>query len=220
MSLDFSVLTSHRAEILAGLRLTLTMWAGASAMAMALGLVIAASQRYLGPAARTPVRLYVTIFRGTPLLIQLFLLYYGGPSFGLVLSPVAAGLIGLTIYGSAQFAEIFRSGFESIPVGQIEAAQMSGIGAFDTMRHIEIPQLLLIILPSLFNTLVVMTKETAILSVIAIPDLTAILSGIGSETFAYAETLFTLAAFYWILLEVLTTVGRALERRFGRHLAR
>jgi polar amino acid transport system permease protein len=220
MKFDPTIITSHWPEILAGMSLTLRIWLGSSVLGMAIGLVLAAVQHYGAGLVGRLVGVYVTVFRGTPFLIQLFLLYYGGPSAGLVLSPTAAGILGLTIYSSAQFIEIFRSGFMSVPPGQIEAAQISGLTPVQTIQHVQIPQILLIILPSLVNMLIIMTKETAVLSVIAIPDLTAVLSGIGSATFAYTETLFALAAFYWILLELVTMAGRLAERRVGRYLVR
>lgn len=220
MTLDFSVITAHGQEVLAGTRLTLEIWLGASALGLVLGLVLAAVQYYGRGLVGALVTGYVSIFRGTPFLIQLFLLYYGGPSFGLVLDPTMAGVLGLTVYSSAQFVETFRSGFAAIPHGQIEAAGICGLNRWQTLWHVQIPQILLIILPSLVNILVIMTKETAVLSVISIPDLTAVLSGIGSETYAYAETLFVLAAFYWVLLELVSAAGRAAEQRVGRYLER
>lgn len=220
MTLDFTVITSHWHEVLAGMGLTLEIWVAASALGLALGLVLAASQFYGRGLVGGLVSAYVNVFRGTPFLIQLFLLYYGGPSVGVVLTPTMAGVLGLTIYSSAQFVETFRAGFAAIPQGQIEAAGICGLNRMQTLWHVQIPQILLIILPSLVNILVIMTKETAVLSVISIPDLTAVLSGIGSETYAYAETLFALAAFYWILLELLSAAGRVAEQRVGRYLDR
>ncbi|MCF1505908.1 amino acid ABC transporter permease [Afifella sp. H1R] len=217
---DFSVLTDHAVEIRNGIVLTLELWVAGSVMGFVLGLTLAVLQVYAGRPAYRLVAAYVAIFRGTPFLIQLFLLYYGGPSIGLMLSPIQAGAIGLTLYGSAQFVEIFRAGFQSVPHGQIEAARMSGLSHLQIVQHIQLPQMMLIILPSIVNLLVILTKETALLSVISIPDVTAVLQGIGSSTYAFSETLFALAAFYWILLECVTTLGRWAERRAGRYLAR
>ncbi|WP_321340190.1 amino acid ABC transporter permease [Breoghania sp.] len=220
MMFDYTILTSNWREIFDGICLSLELWLGGSLLGLVLGLALATVHHYGDFIVRALIAAYVGIFRGTPLLIQLFVLYYGGPSFGLVLSPVAAGLIGLTIYGSAQFVEIFRAGFAAIGPGQIEAAKMSGLGAMQTLWHIQIPQMLLIILPSLVNMMVIMTKETAILSVISIPELTAVMSGIGASTYAFAETLFALAAFYWVLLEGVSAVGRLAENRVSRYLAK
>ncbi|HEY0293978.1 MAG TPA: amino acid ABC transporter permease [Bordetella sp.] len=215
---DFSGFDGRWAEILAGLVLTLELWVAGTALGLLIGLALAAIQVNAGARTRAIVRGYVAIFRGTPLLVQLFLLYYGGPSVGLLLTPAAAGLLGLAIYASAQFIEIFRSGFESVPRGQIEAARISGLSRGQILAHVELPQMLIIIVPSLINTLVIMTKETAILSAISIPDLTAVLYGIGSETYNIIPPLFCLAIFYWALLECVTVLGRGLERRASRYL--
>lgn len=216
---DFSGFDGRWAEILAGLSLTLQLWLAGTALGLLAGVVLAAIQVNAKGLPRVLVRGYVTLFRGTPLLVQLFILYYGGPSLGLLLTPAAAGLLGLAIYSSAQFIEIFRSGFESVPRGQVEAARISGLSRVQILAHIELPQMLILIVPSLVNTLVIMTKETAILSAISIPDLTAVLYGIGSETFNIIPPLFCLAAFYWGLLECVTALGRALERRTSRYLS-
>jgi polar amino acid transport system permease protein len=216
---DFSGFDGRWPDIWAGLGLTLRLWLLGTALGLLLGLALAAIQVSSKGLARTLVRGYVGVFRGTPLLIQLFLLYYGGPSFGLVLSPEQAGLLGLTLYASAQLVEIFRSGFESVPGGQIEAARMAGLTRLQILRHVELPQMLIIIVPSLVNTLVIMTKETAILSTITIPDLTAVLYGIGSETYNIITPLFFLAIFYWVLLEFVSMLGRGLERRTSRYLS-
>lgn len=220
MTLDFSSITDNIGAIRSGVELTLVLWLAGSVCAMVLGFAVATLHHYCGTVVRSFVILYVRIFRGTPLLIQLFLLYYGGPSFGLTLSPVAAGLTGLALYAGAQFSEIFRSGFESVPPGQIEAAEMLGIGRAHRVWHIQLPQMLLIILPSLVNMFVNTMKETALFSVISIPEITAVLSGIGSSTYAFAETLFTLAIFYWVMLEVTTFAGRAIERRLSQYTLR
>lgn len=220
MKFDLSVITGNWPQIQDGMILTIVLWLIGSTSAMLLGFVMATLSHYLGEGVRRVVRAYVIVFRGTPLLVQLFLLYYGGPSFGLVLTPIAAGLIGITLYAGAQFTEIFRSGYESIPRGQIEAAQMSGMTSPSIVWHVQLPQMVLIILPSLINMYLNTMKETALLSVISIPDVTAILSGIGSSTYAFSETLLALAIFYWVMLEITTLLGRSLERRARRYTLR
>ncbi|CAA0087068.1 L-cystine transport system permease protein YecS [Starkeya nomas] len=158
--------------------------------------------------------------RGTPFLIQLFVIYYGGPFFGLDLTPLVAGVAGLALYGGAYFSEIFRAGFLSVPPGQIEAARMMGIGRLDIVRHVQLPQMLVIILPALANMTVLLSKETAVLSVITVNELTSVVQSIGSTTFAFAETLLFLALVYWAFLEIVTAAARRLEKRVGRFMLR
>ncbi|WP_251976125.1 amino acid ABC transporter permease [Salinicola avicenniae] len=216
--MDFSVLTEHAGEIGSGFLMTLWTWIGGVALALAAGLVIAVIQLSAGPWIRGALRCYIEVIRATPFLVQLFLLYYGGPSFGLSLSPMAAGLIGLGLYGSVYFAEIFRTGFTSIPQGQIEAAQMLGLTSRQIVCRVQIPQMLVLILPALVNFTTILGKETPVLSIITVPELTFVLTGVGAETFAYVETLLALCVGYFILAELCSRLGQWLERRASLYL--
>jgi polar amino acid transport system permease protein len=164
------------------------------------------------------VRCYIELFRGTPLLIQLFLLYYGGPSVGITLSAFTVGLLGLGFYGSAYFAEIFRAGFESVPKGQIEAGSSFGFSRGDRLRHIVLPQMLAIVIPPSINLLIILLKDTAVLSIITVRELTFQVTGITIETFTFVEPFVILAAVYWILTELTSYIGQQLEYRVGGHL--
>lgn len=220
MTIDFSVLLDNWSDILRGMYLTLKIWLASTLVGGLLGLALATLQVHCGRLLSFLVAMYIYVFRGVPLLILLFLIYYGGPSMGLVLDPVPAGILGLGLHSSAYFAENFRAGYQSVDSGQIEAAQLAGLSGFQTLLHVQLPQMLVVVVPALANTVVNVTKETAILSVIAVPELTAVLSGIGSATYAFVETLFVLAAFYWLLLEGVSMLARRAEGFAGRHLAR
>lgn len=161
---------------------------------------------------------YIEIFRGTPILIQLFLLYYVGPNFGLMLGPEQAGITGLTLYGSAYFAEIFRSGLESIPKAQIEAASSLGIGKVRTFRKIIMPQLTALIMPPSINQAITLLKDSAVLSIITVPELTKITTRIINESFATTEPLIILGLLYWTLAETLSYAGSKMEFRLTRYL--
>ncbi|MFC0266877.1 amino acid ABC transporter permease [Kushneria aurantia] len=216
--MDFSVLTDHLPEIAHGFLITLLSWFGGIMLGAILGLLIAIIQLGAGRWVRAGLRVYIEIVRATPFLVQLFLLYYGGPALGLRLSPMAAGLIGLGIYGSVYFAEIFRTGFLSVPRGQIEAAHMLGMSPRTVIRRIQLPQMMVLILPALTNFTIVLGKETPILSIITVPELTFVLTGIGSETFAYVETLLALCVGYYLMAEFCSRLGQRLESRMGRYL--
>ena len=114
MTFDITLLQQYGPDLLRGLRLTIVIWLAGSAIAMVVGGVVAVPLTFGRPKLRAVVRCYVELFRGTPLLVQLFLLYYGGPRVGLTLSAMAAGLIGLGLYGGAYFAELFAPDFASI----------------------------------------------------------------------------------------------------------
>ena len=109
MTLDFALIASMGPELLRAAGVTLSTWLGGAVVAVVLGFVVAVLRRY-GPAFLNHVlRAYVELMRGTPFLIQLFLLYYGGPFIGISLDPIPAGLLGLSVYGAAYFSEIFRA---------------------------------------------------------------------------------------------------------------
>ena len=122
--MNFALLGESLPEILQGLAVTMLMWLPGSALALALGLVVAILRHYGGAVLDRALQLLFGIIRGTPFLVQIFLLYYGGPFVGLDLDAATAGLIGLSVYGAAYFAEIFRGGFAAVPRGHVEAARL------------------------------------------------------------------------------------------------
>jgi polar amino acid transport system permease protein len=220
MSFDPAILIDNWRGILDGMVLTLLIWVIGTALGLVIGLAVAVLQLFTNRLVAAPLAFYVALMRGTPFLIQLFILYYGGPAFGLDLTPLVAGTLGLALYGGAYFSEIFRAGFLSVPPGQIEAAEMMGISRLSIIRHVQLPQMLVIILPALANMTVLLSKETAVLSVITVNELTSVVQSIGSTTFAFAETLLFLALVYWAFLEIVTALARRLEKRVGRFTLR
>jgi polar amino acid transport system permease protein len=220
MKMDLSVLTGNAGAILGGFAITVETWIAGVAIGVLAGLAIALLQRRgIGPLNRI-LRLYIEVVRGTPFLVQLFFLYYGGPSIGLQLEAVSAGILGLGIYGSAYFAEVFRAGFNAIPKGQMEAATCLGLSRRQTVWRIMLPQMLVIIVPSLSNTIIVLSKETAVLSVITVPELTGVLTGIGSASYAFTEVLLTMCVGYLLLVEMTAWFGRWVEAKVGRYMLR
>lgn len=215
---QFQVLIDNWPSILSGLGLTAVTWILSVLFGALAGLVLAIIRLRSGTTIRLAIDGYVGLIRGTPLLIQLFLLYYGGPFVGISLSALVAGVVGLSVYAAAYYAEIFRAGFEAVPKGQVEAAAMAGLSQRQTIFRVMLPQTMLIILPSLTNMATVMIKETAILSVITVSELTATLSNIGSVNFTYVPTLTSLALFYWGSLELISLLGRRAERHSRRFL--
>lgn len=218
MIFDPTIITNHLGDIGEGFMVTLGTWSSGVVLGVLLGLLIAVAQLFGNNLVRAPLRVFIEMIRSTPFLVQLFLVYYGGPSFGLNLDPIPAGILGLGIYGSVYFAEIFRTGFESVARGQLEAADCLGISRLQCITRIQIPQMLVIILPALVNLVTILCKETAVLSIITIPELTMVLTGIGSETFAFVETLLVLCIGYLLLVEACSRLGMLLEVRVGRFM--
>jgi polar amino acid transport system permease protein len=220
MSFDPALLWQYGPDLLSGLLLTIEVWIVGSVLALLIGGTLGVMLTF-GPSGwRVAIRCYVEFFRGTPLLVQLFMLYYGGPKIGLKLSAMAAGLTGLSLYGGAYFAELFRAGFTSVPLGQLEAARSFGYSGRATLRHIVLPQALILMLPPSVNLLVVLLKDTAILSILTIPELTFQVTGMTLETFAFVEPYMALAAGYWVLVELTARLGQVAERRLTHHLVR
>lgn len=218
MTFNPAIITDNLPQILAGLRVTIILWLVGTITGMALGFVLALLQTSRHWYIRFVVGVYQSIFRGTPFLVQIFLLYYGGPMVGLMLSAEMAGVLGLTLYSAAYFTEIFRAGFGAVNIGQAEAGRICGMSNFQILYHIQLPQMMVTITPAIVGMFIVMSKETAILSVMTVPDITAVLSGIGSSTFTYVETLLALVLCYWFIVGTTTWIGGNVERRLQRHL--
>lgn len=218
MSFNPAIIIDNLPQILAGLQLTIILWLVGTIAGMVLGFILALLQTSRYWQIRFVVGVYQSIFRGTPFLVQIFLLYYGGPMIGLMLTAEVAGVLGLALYSAAYFTEIFRAGFGAVHIGQAEAGRICGLSDLQVLRYIQLPQMLVTITPALVGMFIVMSKETAILSVMTVPDITAVLSGIGSATFTYVETLLALVLCYWGLVGITTWIGARIERHIQRHL--
>lgn len=212
------VLIQYGPALLSGFAVTIVCWIIGTVGAIILGLALALSQRYGTAPLRWLIAVYNEVIRGTAFLVQLFVLYYGGPFIGLTLDAIPAGLLGLTIYGSPYFAEIFRSGFNAVAKGQLEAARAVGMSEFSIVRRILLPLALVSSLPALVNFAIILTKETVILSIITIPELRYQVDRMITETFRYVEANFALALFFWGLVESVAWLGRKLERRVTHYM--
>ena len=213
IGIDTGMIASYGPLLLAGLATTIRICAMASVIAVAAGLVLALLLLTRSAILRAAARLYVEVMRGTPILVILFLLYYGGPSFGLVLDAEPVGILGLGFYGAAYFAEIFRAGFQSIPKGQVEAARMVGLPPSYIVRRIQIPQMLGLVVPPSVNQVIILVKESAVLSIITVGELTMNATRMANETFAVVEPFLAIALLYWLLIELIARSGRWIERR-------
>ncbi len=169
---------------------------------------------------QTIYRVYILIFRGTPLLVQVYLVYYGGPSVGIMLSATVVGILGLSLYAAAYFAEIYRSGFNHIPKGQIESATDIGLSRAQILFHIQIPQIFGIILPPMTNQAIILIKESAILSIISVPELMTAAIKTAVETFDVVQSYLILALIYWLITFLVSRLGIWAEKRTTYYLQR
>jgi len=213
---DFALVASRLPEIFHALGVTLFVWVVGLIGACLFGFLVAVGRRYGPRWLDWALGAYVEVFRGTPFLIQLFLLYFGGPYVGLSLEPVPAGLLGLSVYGAAYFSEIFRAGFEAVPRGHVEAGECVGLSRAQIVRRILLPEMTMLVLPAVVNMAIALLKETAVMQVISVPELTSVVGNIGTEYYAFVEAFFLLALFYWGLVEICGWLGRLSETRLSR----
>ena len=217
MRFDYNLVLTKLPDIAAALGVTVAVWLISLVGAAALGFLVALGRRF-GPKGLDWLLLgYVELFRGTPFLVQLFLLYFGGPYIGLSLDAEPAGVIGLSVYGGAYFSEVFRLGFEAVPRGHVEAALCAGFSRGQIVRRILVPEMAVLTLPAMLNLAVSLLKDTAVLSVITVPELTLTVSVLGTEFYAFVEALFLLALGYWGLVEITAALGRFAEKRLARY---
>jgi polar amino acid transport system permease protein len=189
------------------------------ALAAILGLALAVC-RIAAPWTGLPISVAVELIRSTPLLIQIFFLYFVGPSFGLVLDALTAGTLAVGIHYAAYCSEVYRAGFESVPRGQWEAAVALNLGRWTTLRDIIIPQAIPPVIPALGNYLVALFKETPLLSAIAVLELMQTAKIIGSETFRYTEPITLVGLFFlvmslvsaWLIRRIETTINQRYRR--------
>lgn len=199
--------------LMSGLMVTLVITAWSLVISMAIGLLTALLRLSESFFAITIARVYLEVIRNTPLLVQIFFLYFVlAPIFGL--SRFAAGVIALSLFEGAYASEIFRAGIVSIQKGQWEASYSLGLNVFDTYRHVILPQAVRRILPPLTSQAISLIKDSALVSTIAIYDLTMEGRAIIAETFLTFEIWFTIALMYLIITIALSILVNYLEDRF------
>jgi polar amino acid transport system permease protein len=155
-----------------------------------------------------PYRFYIWLVRGTPYLSQLLLVYFGLAVIGFTMTAVQATIVSLGCYSAAYFAEIFRAGWGSIPRGQLEAARAFGIGRWAAFRAIELPQALAFVLPLLANQVILVIKESAVASIITVPELTMTASDIVASTYTYIGPYAMLIACYWLMTQAVALLAK------------
>lgn len=205
--------------LLQGLWRTVLLGALSIALGLAGGLILALVRLYAPAALRLLAVAYIDVFRALPVLVWLVIVYYAFPFLGLRLSPFASACLALSTISSAYTAEIYRAGIEAIPRGQFEAAQSIGLTAIDVMRDVVLPQAVRIVIPPLTNNSINVMKDTALASVVALPDL--LKQATQAQALAANPTpLIAAAALYLLLLLPLVRLVARFERRFARREAR
>ena len=220
MGLDFSIFVEHGPAILEGFWLTLKIVLGALVLGLPLGVVLALGRRSGRRIFRWPAVAFIEVFRNTPFMIQVFLIYYVLPFYGVRLPAEMVGVLALAAVGSAYYAEVIRAGIEAIPEGQFDSARALGLSDWQQMRLIVLPQTLPIILPPLGNQTLSLVKESAILSTITVQEMTMTALKVQGATFRPFEAFIMVALLYWALNETIAMGLRAYERRLARRQTR
>jgi len=158
---------------------------------------------------------YIYVMRGTPLLLQLFIIYYGGPSIGLNLPPFVAAVLGMSANSAAYVAEIIRAGIQSIDRGQMEAAKALGMTYGQAMRRIILPQAYRRLIPPMGNEFIALLKDSSLVTTIAMVELMRVAQQMYANSFKPIEV-FTMAGIYYLILtSVFTVIFGKMERRFS-----
>ena len=199
--------------LLSGWPATLTVASGALVFALIFGLVIALMRISTWRLLRWPATAYLEFFRGTPALVQLFVIYFGFPDWGFQPSPLQAAIIGLGMNGAAYISEIYRAGIESIHRGQMEAALSLGMTPIKAMQHIILPQAIRTMLPPMTNFSIVLLKDTAIVFSIGVLEVMALARQLVTETLTSAPIDLMAGAMYLCVTIPLARLAARLERQ-------
>jgi polar amino acid transport system permease protein len=211
MNFDLSVLTSNWHFFARGLGVTILFCSVSSVLGLCLGLIVALARLSRSAWLRGSAAVFVEIIRDTPFLVQAFVIFFVIPSFGVSISSTTAGIAALTLYGGAYFAESIRGAILSVPRGQVDAARAAGMSHAMAMRRIVFPQMMAYLLPPLTNQLIGLIKDSSVLSIITVPELTMATQTVLGTTFAPVEAFSMVALTYWALTAVVAALMGILE---------
>jgi polar amino acid transport system permease protein len=186
------------------------------AIALVAGLLLALSRRSRFRLLSWPAASLIEFIRSTPLLLQLYFLFYVAPDYGLTLSALTAGILGLALHYSSYVAEVYRAGLNAVPRGQWEAAKALSLTPWHAYRDIVLPQAIRTIVPALGNYLVAMFKDTPVLSAITVVELMLQAKNIGSATFRYIEPITMAGLFFLVVSVAVALLVRRLEAGLRR----
>ena len=195
--------------------LTVGLGAAGIAVSIVIGLVCSLVQYYKVPVARRIVQIYIELSRNTPLLIQLFFIYYGLPKLGIKTDPTACGIAGLAFLGGSYMAETFRSGLEAVDRVHSESAFSLGLNRFQTFAYVILPQAVSTSIPPFVANVIFLLKETSVFSAVSLMDLMFTAKDLIGLYYNTTESLFLLVVFYLIILLPVSLLGTLLEKKVG-----
>lgn len=216
MQWDWAFVAEITPTLLQGLKLTLLITFMSAIVAAVLGLVFAIARRSPNRLVARPVSFFVEFIRGTPLLVQLYFIFYVLPDVGILLPPLVAGVIGMGLHYATYTAEVYRAGIENVPRGQWEAARATNLTTRQTWVHVIVPQAVPPMIPALANYLIAMFKETPLLSAITVLELMNQAKSVANSSYRYIEPMTMVGVFFLAMSLVSVVILRWLERRYGR----
>lgn len=217
MTFDLAIILETWPLFARGLLNTVLYCAASVAAGLAFAVVVALGRISKRGWLRVPAAAFIEVIRDTPFLVQVYLIFFALPAFGVRLDATLVGIVALSLYGAAYFAESIRGAIASVPRGQTDAARAVGMSYLLAMRRVVFPQMLGYLLPSLANQMIGIVKESAVLSVITVPEITMAGQIVLGEHFSPVEAYLMVALLYWVLNAGVATVMRRLERRTVGH---
>ena len=214
---DFNLFIKILPDLAKGALVTLKFSSFSILFGLIIGTIFGIFRILRNPILQAISTAYVELIRGTPLLVQIMIVYYGLPAAGINLPPELAGILALSINSGAYIAEIIRAGIQSVPKGQMDAARSLGMTYIQAMRYVVLPQAFRNILPALGNEFIALIKDSSLLSVIAIAELTRTGMQIYAVTFNAWTPLLGVAMFYLIMTLPLSKLVDYVQRRIGGH---
>ena len=216
MEWDWNFVWQIMPTMIEGVKITILATLLGAALAAVVGLLIALLRRSPNPWVSRPVAFFAEFIRGTPLLVQLYFIFYVLPDIGILLPALLAGVIGLGLHYGTYTAEVYRAGIDNVPRGQWEAAKACNLSASQTWTRIIMPQAIPPMIPALANYFVAMFKETPLLSAITILELMNQAKSVANTYYRYVEPM-TLVGVFFLIISLFSVLGlRWLERRYGR----
>lgn len=212
------VIQSFWPMVLAGIRYSIPMMLISFGLGLVLALLVALGRMSRFKILSSICAFYVWIIRGTPLLVQLFIIFYGLPSVGIVFTPFVSAILGLTISQGAYNSEVIRGALTGIPKGQHEAPQALGMTKFQTLIHVIIPQAALTAVPALGNSFISLLKDTSLTSVLTVQEIFMIAKQISAIKYKPLVLYIEAAFVYLIFSTFLTWAQHKVEKKLGKHL--
>lgn len=214
--LEFDVAVGAMPLLVQAARITLFVSAAGLVLGFMIAVLVASASLSTSSALRHAAAVYVFVFRGIPLLVQLMVVFYFLPVIGVNVPPLVAAIVSISLCEGAYIGEILRGGFLGIPKGQIEATQLLGLSSWQTLLRIQVPQAIRLTTPALVNEMIMLVKASSLISVVGVTELTRMAQNIAASTFMPMEIYLSVALVYVVINGTLSILGHWVERYFAR----